>query len=462
MYNDRLPPHDIAAEEAVIGSVLIDGDSLGRITAFTAPRDFWGEKNRWCFHAFLELERRGEAINQITVSHELARHKGPDGSENRLEDIGGSAYLSHLVMVVPTSVHIEHYARIVQRTSIMRQLIEAGGRISEIGLHGNEAHIEDAIRGAEEILSEIRSSRLSGDWRHIRDIIDDSFMAGADLDGDATANPVTTGLATVDNLLGQGMQRSNLLILAARPSVGKSALAFAVARAAANDGNRVGIFSLEMSAQEVAMRMLATLANVEMQRIRINLLSRDEEGRLIDAMGTLSDMSIYIDDTPLQTAIEIRSKARRLHNDQGCDLFILDYLQLIEGGRRDGNRVAEMTEISRMMKGIARDLHVPFLACSQLSRAIEQRPSHRPILSDLRESGALEQDADVVAFIHREAIYATREEWEKRNPGMEYPERIAELLVAKQRNGPIGDISLYYDRPTGTFGDLAFLPRTEG
>ena len=464
MYVDRLPPHDIAAEESVIGSILIDGDSLSRVASFLRPQDFYGEKNRWCFEAFLALFERSEAINQITVSHELSlRRSRGEEQENRLEEIGGSAYLSHLVMVVPTSVHIEYYARIVQRTSIMRQLIDVGGRISEIGLHESDADTDAALSRAEDLLFRIRAGRGSGDFVHIREVLDTYMEESAALHGPDAAHisPVATGFPGIDNLLGNGMQRSDMLVLAARPSLGKSTLAFNIARAAADSGNRVGIFSLEMSRDQIGMRLLASEADVDSYRIRIGLLSNDEESRLLDAIGVLSDLPVYIDDTPIQTIVDMRGKARRLQSERGLDLLIIDYLQLIGGGGRIDNRAQEMGEISRSIKGMARDLDIPIIACSQLSRAIEQRPNHRPLLSDLRESGSIEQDADVVAFIHREDVYVSREDWEKRNPTEPYPQNIAEIIFAKHRNGPVGTVPLYFRNDLVRFESLETTPSME-
>ena len=453
MYVDRLPPHDANAEESVIGSILIDGDSLNRITSFLRPADFYGEKNQWCFDAFLALFNRGEAINQVTVAHEL-------NLQERLEELGGSAYLSHLVMVVPTSVHIEYYARIVQRTSIMRQLIDVGGRISEIGLTESDADTDAALSRAEDLLFRIRAGRGSGDFVHIREVLDTYMEESAALHGPDAAHisPVATGFPGIDNLLGNGMQRSDMIVLAARPSLGKSTLAFNVARAAADSGNRVGIFSLEMSRDQIGMRLLASEADVDSYRIRIGLLSNDEESRLLDAIGVLSDLPLYIDDTPIQTIVDMRGKARRLQAERGLDLVIIDYLQLIGGGGRIDNRAQEMGEISRSIKGMARDLDIPVIACSQLSRAIEQRPNHRPLLSDLRESGSIEQDADVVAFIHREDVYVSREDWEKRNPTEPYPENIAEIIFAKHRNGPVGTVPLYFRNDLVRFESLETTP----
>lgn len=445
MYAERLPPHDIDAEEAVIGSILIDGEAITRVTSFLKPSDFYGEKNRWCYEACLALFERGEAINQVTVAHELSLR-------DRLQELGGASFLSHLVAKVPTSVHAEYYARIVQRTSTMRQLIRAASDIAAIGYQG-AADTDTALRAAEEILFGIRSGRLSRDFVHIREILDTYMEESAAIHSAAERNlaPVPTGFTDMDKLLGGGLQRSDMVVVAARPSLGKSTLAFNIARHAAGAGFTVGIFSLEMSREQIGIRLLASEASVDSYRLRLGLLSESEERRLLDAIGMLSDLPIYIDDTPVQTIVEMRGKARRLQAEHGLDLLLVDYLQLIGGTGRTDNRVQEMGEISRSLKGLARDLDIPVLACSQLSRAVEQRPSHRPLLSDLRESGSIEQDADVVAFIYREDVYITREEWEKRNPSDPYPQNIAEIIVAKHRNGPVGTVPLYFRSDVSRF-----------
>ena len=373
----------------------------------------------------------------------------------RLDEVGGTAFLGHIVRTVPTSVHVEHYARIVQRTSVMRQLITVAGDIAAIGYEGS-TDVDSTLSQAEALLYGVRSDRSSGDFQLLRAILDTYMEQTASLDlGDAALAPVPTGFADLDKLLGNGMQRSDLIVLAARPSLGKSSLAFNIARHAAGVGSRVGIFSLEMSAEQIGNRLLAGEADVDSYRLRLGLLSDAEEKRVLDGIGVLSDLPLYIDDTPIQGTVEMRGKARRLQADKGLDLIIVDYMQLMgETGRRSDNRTQEMGEISRALKALARDLGIPVLALSQLSRAPEQRPSHRPILSDLRESGSIEQDADVVAFIYREDMYTKREEWERREPSRPYPENIAEIIIAKHRNGPIGTVNLYFRSKVVRFESL--------
>ena len=456
MYADRLLPHDADAEESVVGSILIDGESLNRITSFLKASDFYLAKNRWCYEACLSLADRGEPINQVSVAHELSLRE-------RLEDSGGAAYLGHLVRAVPTSVHVEHYGRIVQQASVMRQLIAAAGEIASIGYAGT-ADSDSALGRAEDLLFRVRSGRESRDFKALREVLDVHMeeTATVDVDSDRLKAPVPTGFTDLDRLLGNGLQRSDLIILAARPSLGKSTLAFNAARYAASQGARVGIFSLEMSAEQIALRLLSSEANVDGQRLRLGLVSEAEQRRELDAIGTLSELPIYIDDTPIQGVVEMRGKARRLQAEHGLDLVVVDYLQLMSSGegRRSDNRVQEMGEFSRSLKGLARDLDIAMLACSQLSRAPEQRPSHRPILSDLRESGSIEQDADVVSFIYREDMYTSREDWEKRNPSEPYPENVADIDVAKHRNGPTGRVPLYFRKDVVRFENLEQSSRT--
>ena len=281
----------------------------------------------------------------------------------------------------------------------------------------------------------------------IREILDQYMEDVASLQAsrDIHLSPIATGFPDLDKLLGGGLQRSDLVIIAARPSLGKSTLAFNIARHAAEQLARVAVFSLEMSAEQIGIRLVASEADVDSHRMRVGLLNSQEEQREHDAIGYLSELPIYIDETPFQRIVEMRSKITRLHNEEPIDLLIVDYIQLIAGSSgRSENRVMDMGEISRSLKSIARELDVPVLALSQLSRAPEQRLNHRPLLSDLRESGSIEQDADVVAFIYREDKYVTREEWDKRSPSNPYPSNVAELIVAKHRNGPTGSVHLFF------------------
>ena len=454
MQADRLPPHDLSAEESVLGSILIDGMSLTQVTGFLAADDFYREINRQVFEACYELVQRDEAINQVTVTHELE-------NKDLLESIGGAAYLSHLVEVTPTSVHIEHYANLVHRTATMRRLIAAAGDIADIG-YNNDPDVDIALSAAEDALFGIRQGSQNRDFVPLSETLNTYLESSGGLDEDEDGKPtapITTGYNRLNEIMVGGLQRSDMVVLAARPSVGKSMMGLNFTLAAALAGKTVGIFSLEMGREQIALRMLAAQSTVNMQRLRTGLLSPDEETKRVNSIGLLSDLSIYVDDTPFQTVAEMRGKAQRLQMVHDLDFLIVDYMQLINGGSaggREGNRAQEVSEISRQMKGMARDLHIPVLAISQLSRAVEHRTSHRPMLSDLRESGSIEQDADVVMFIHREDKFTTEDEWTKANPTEPYPRDRASLIIAKHRNGPTDEVEMRVRDSIGVFEELSF------
>jgi replicative DNA helicase len=432
---DRLPPHDIQAEESVIGSLLIDGEAITDVHGFLKPDDFYRQRNRLCYEAVVELFNRDEAVDTVTVAHELE-------SKGVLEEVGGTAYLAHLVSTVPTSVHVEHFGRLVHRTATMRRLITAASDIAEIG-YADDADVERALSEAEDVIFNIRSGTATRDFVHIGEALNPYLEEASGLDNleNADTAPIPTGYDNMQKLFG-GLQRSDMIVLAARPSIGKSTFGLNLAVNAAKERARVGIFSLEMGREQVAMRLLASEARLNMHDIRLRRFSPTDEERLVDAIGLLSDLAIYVDDTPFQTVAEMRGKARRLQLTHGLDFIVVDYMQLINGssGRRDGNRAQEVSEISRQMKAMARDLNVPVIAISQLSRAIERRESHRPVLSDLRESGSIEQDADIVMFIHREDRFIDEEQWNRSNPDRPYPRNLAEIIVAKHRHGPIDNL----------------------
>jgi replicative DNA helicase len=452
MYAEKLPPHDADAEEAVIGSLLIDGEVINRIAPLVGTSDFYRERNRWCYEACQSLYHRGEAIDQISVARELSL-------KERLEEVGGPGYLSHVIAAVPTSVHAEHFARIVNRTATMRRLIQAAGDIASIG-YEDAPDTEQALQRAEDILFRVRNTHVTRDFVTIREVLDQYLEESSDLPLDHGVAPIPTGFLDVDNALGR-LQRGDLFILAARPALGKSTLAMNVARNAAGQGAVVAVVSLEMSREQLALRLLSAEAEVDSHLLRINLLGDTAQTRVVTGIGALSDLAIYMDDSPAQTVLEMRSKLRRLHTGRGIDLVIVDYLQLISGRENRGeNRVQELSDITRQLKAIARDLNVPVIAISQLSRAIEQRPDHHPQLSDLRESGSIEQDADVVAFIHRDDKYMSPEQWEQRHPTDPYPENLAQLVIAKNRHGPTRSIHLFFDGKYSRFLNLATEPAT--
>ena len=439
LYAERLLPHNTEAEEALIGSLLIDGECVARIAPMLQPGDFYRERNQLCYDAALALSNRNQAVDQLTLAGELARTE-------KLELVGGMAYLSHLVASTPTSVHAEDYAEIVSRTATMRKLIAAGSKIAELG-YSDTDDLENTLRQAEDAVYGVRNTTRQRDFQSFRDIFDRYLQdqaSAADLLTVADV-PLMTGFSDLDELLG-GVQRSDLMILAARPSVGKSTLALNMAMHNAKTGRTCAIFSLEMTADQLALRALAAETGIDSHRLRLGLYTTTEEDRIMQAAGMLSDLPVHIDDTPYQGMVEIRGKARRLHLQHGLDLVMVDYLQLVQGQQRgqQTNRVQEITEISRSLKVLAGELDVAVIACSQLNRMVENRPNNRPRLSDLRDSGSIEQDADVVMFIHREDMYVTEEEWGQTHPGQPYPRGMAELIVAKHRKGPNGSVMLQF------------------
>ena len=435
---EKLPPHGIDAEEAVIGSLLIDGKSMFQINSLLPDSSyFYHERNKWLYEACLSLYQRDEGINQITLAQELDR-------QGKLETCGGAAYLSHLVSIVPTSLDIEHYAQIVYRLAISRRLIDAAKQIETLG-YGADPDIENSMGKAESILFSVRNGETLGDFVHIGQVIAKYFETELPPE-ESTTSPIThvdTKFNGLDEMLG-GLQQSDLIIIAARPSMGKTSLILNIARnAALEQGACVALFSLEMAREPLVLRLLSSESGVNLSHIRLGLHTEAEEKRVMDATGILSEAKIYIDDSPRLRMAEMRSKARRLFYEQGVNLIIVDHLGLIDGQNRD--RVQEISQISRSLKGLARELNIPVIAVSQLSRASEWRADHRPQLSDLRDSGSIEQDADVVMFIYREEYYfLNRDEWESQHPGQAYPEGLAEVIIAKHRNGPVGQVNMRF------------------
>ncbi len=452
-FLERLPPHDVEAEEAVIAAILVDPEAISRVSSILKAPDFFREKNAWIYEAASDLWERDEAINQITIAHELDRH-------DRLEEIGGQTYLGDIIRHLPTSVGVEFSARIVKRDSTYRGLINAATGILQ---HAYEApaDIDAVFSRAEELIQRLRSGENFRDFVHIGQILQ------AYLDEDAEAAErrdlaaVEAGFSDLDHLLG-GLKREDLIIVGARPSVGKSSFALGIARnAAINQGANVAFFSLEMSAEQLAVRLLAAESGVDSTRLRLGGQTELEERRIIRATGELAGADIWFDDSPVLTVAELRSKVRRLASAHGVDLVVVDYLQLMQSdnswnGRE--NRVQEISYISRTLKGLARELNVPVIALAQLSRAIEQRHPRIPMLSDLRDSGSIEQDADVVVFLSREELYTTREQWMAEHPEMPesaYPQGVAQVIVAKHRNGPTGTVELRFRQRLAKFEDWA-------
>jgi len=455
---EKLPPHDIEAEEAVVASLLVDAEAIYKVAPRLKAEDFFREKNAWIYEACRALWDRSESINQITVAHELARR-------GRLEDIGGVSYLSRLTTELPTSVGVEHYAGIVQRDATYRKLISAAGHIAQLAYEGG-ADIGEVLGRAETLISGVRQGDTLRDFVHIRELLA-GYLENAEAGLGAVAaqaRAVTTGFMDLDTLLG-GLKRGDLVIVAARPSLGKTSLVLNFARnAAARQSGTVAFFSIEMAAEQLVQRLLAMESGVDSTRLAFGQHSDRDERRISQALGVLSDLSVYFDDSAMLTVAEMRAKARRLQMERGLDLVLVDYLQLMHSGMRNENRVQEVSYISRSLKQLARDLDVPVIACSQLSRAAESRANNVPQLSDLRESGSIEQDADVVMFIYREDKYVAREEWQRQHPDRpadSYPAGITQLVVAKHRNGPTGTIHLRFREKMARFEDLLVREPTD-
>ena len=446
-----LPPHDVAAEEAVIAALLLDAtESYPRVLPLLQPRDFFREQNGWCYDACLALADRGEAITIPTLAHELER-------AGRLDAMGGEPYLAELVGRHFSAVGVEAHARIVARDALYRRLIQAAGQIAQTAYEGGP-DAGRVISAAEALLLGIRSTEAAGDFRRLRDLLDQFLEDPGEAVEGLLVSAVRSGFMDLDALLG-GFKRGDLVILASRTGVGKSALLLNFARnAAVGQHGTVAFYALEMSGEQLAMRLLSAEADVDATRLRLGMHTEQEEARIMNAIGTLGEVSVFIDDSAVLTVPEIRAKARRLQAEHGLDLVIVDYLQLLHSASLFGeNRASELGKITRSLKELARALEVPVIAAAQLSRAVETRTPHIPMLSDLRESGSIEQDADVVMFIYREDVYLTREDWQDQHPeeaGGQHPSGLAQIIVAKHRNGPTGVITVRFRDRTASFQDL--------
>ena len=435
----RVPPQDLEAEISVLGSLMLDHEAIFRVADVLAAHDFYKPAHREIYEAITDLFVKREPVDVLSVTSRLRE-------KNKLEDIGGSSYLATLVNAVPTASHIEHYATLVRRKRLFRDLIGASHHIAQLG-YKEADNIEELIDEAEQKIFGIAKDSLRQEFFPIKEGLADALERIDRLHkGDGALRGVPTGFADLDGYLA-GLQKSDLVILAARPSLGKTSLALNIARnVAAEEKKAVGVFSLEMSREQVIDRLIASEASVDLWRLRTGKLSSEgpdnDFTRLSDAMDALSQIPIFIDDSASPTVMELRAKARRLQAQHDVGLIVIDYLQLIRGHGNTDSRVQEVSEISRSLKGLAKELNVPVLALSQLSRGIEMRgPSAKPKLSDLRESGSIEQDADVVMFIYRED--KAKENSDKKN--------IAEILIEKHRNGPTGKIELYFNEQSAAF-----------
>jgi len=439
---DRLPPQSIEAEQSVLGAVLIDRDAMIEIADFLKPEDFYRQAHARIYAVMLDLSERREPIDIVTVSESLER--GGD-----LEAIGGRSYLGTLSNSTPTAVHAAQYARIVERKAVLRNLIGAAGKIAGIG-YEDPAEISEAIDRAEAELFAVSERRVSAGFSPLKSLLHDAYDRLDYLHAHrGEISGVRSGFGDLDALT-TGLQKSDLVILAARPSVGKTSFALNIAEhAAVRDKQSVGIFSLEMSKEQLVLRLLSSVSGIDSQRLRTGFLEELDFARIAPAMNALSEAPIYIDDTPNISTMELRTKARRLQAEVGLDLVIVDYLQLMQSSvtTKDANRVQEVAEISRGLKALARELKVPVLALSQLSRQPEMRESKEPRLSDLRESGSIEQDADLVMFLYREK--------ERGSDDQQAEGEVVKLKLAKHRNGPTGEIDLWFKKAQTRFVNYA-------
>jgi replicative DNA helicase len=440
---DRTLPHNLEAEKSVLGAILINNDAFNHAAELIDSRDFFRDAHRRIFDKMVALSERGDAIDLVTLKEELQR-------ASELEQVGGPAYIASLADGVPRTANVEHYARIIKEKATLRNLIHSANRILSTAYEA-EQDADLILDSAEKAIFEIAEDRIREGFVPLRDLVQSSFATIEKLQqhkGMVTGVP--TGFVDLDEMT-SGLQPSDLVLVAARPSMGKTSFVLNVAQhVGIHTDMTVGFFSLEMSKEQLFMRMLTSEARIDSHRFRSGYLSEKDYGRLSHALGTLAEARVFIDDTASIGVLEMRAKARRLQAEHGLNLLIIDYIQLMQGRGRFESRQQELASISRSLKGLAKELNVPIVALSQLSRAPETRSDHRPQLSDLRESGALEQDADVVMFIFREDQYRTSEGQPNQDAA-----GIAEIIVGKQRNGPTGVAKLAFIKEHTRFENLA-------
>lgn len=432
----KLPPQNLEAEQSVLGSILIDTEAIYKVAEFLIPENFYKVAHNIIFEAMRELFNERKSIDVLTLSSQLKTKK-------QLEKVGGTAYLTELVNSVPTAAHIEDYAKIIREASVRRRMISLAAKFEEMA-YSEEKELSDLLDEAEGKLINLAQNYTESDFVHISTLLEEAYERAEALNKDPSKlRGIPTGFNYLDNLLG-GFQRSDLVILAARPSVGKTTMAMDFVRhAAIKAKSRVAIFSLEMSSTQLMDRLLSVQAHIGLWDLRMGKIKDELFPMLADAMGVLSETSLYIDDTPGISIMDMRTKARKLQVEKGLDMIIVDYLQLIRG-RNTENRVQEVSDISRSLKGLARELDIPVVALAQLSRAVEQRTDGIPQLSDLRDSGSIEQDADVVMFL-------SRLEEDEAQPS---DNLLVLLQVAKHRNGPTGSTELYFVKDQVTFKEV--------
>ncbi len=435
----RLPPHNLDAEQAVLGSLLLDRDVIAQVLEILSPVDFYREPHATIFSAIADLLERGEPVDIVTVVDSL-RNQG------KLETVGGSSYIASLASVVPTASNALYYSRIVEQKSVLRRLIEAGTRIASLG-YDTDTPLEELIDQSEKLVFTIAQRRLSTDFVEIKGLVTEVYARIDNLfHNKRLTTGVRTGFEALDRMTA-GFQSSDMVIVAARPSVGKTSFCLNMAEhVALREKLPVAIFSLEMSKEQLVQRMICSQARVDAQKVRTGFLSNEDMERLSNSVPELYRAPIYIDDTPGITLMEIRVKVRRLKMERGLGIVVVDYLQLMSNRTRAENRVQEISEMTRGLKNLARELQVPIVVISQLSREVEKREGKKPQLSDLRESGSIEQDADTVLMLFREDLYKQRESGEQTGS--------TDIIIAKQRNGPIGTVKLKFIKEYTRFENL--------
>lgn len=433
---NRIPPHSVESEQSILGSIILDKEAIITVAEIIQPMDFYKEAHKIIYECMLKLNSNNEPIDLITLVEELRK-------EGHLDSIGGISYLTSLSTIVPTTSNVKYYANIVKEKSVMRQLIKASNEIINLGYDAS-TNVQDILDKAEKNIFDISQEKSSDDIQPISLVLQDTFETLEKLCTDKSdVTGITTGFADLNKKI-NGLQRTDLILLAARPAMGKTAFSLNLVQNAALKGDAsVAVFSLEMSKEQLVQRMLSAQSNVELSKIKTGNLGASDWPRIIDALSVLSEANIFIDDTPGIKISEIRSKCRRLKIEKGLDLILIDYLQLMEGEGKNENRQQEIAKISRSLKILAKELDCPVVALSQLSRSPELRKDHRPILSDLRESGSIEQDADIVMFLYRDEYY--HDDSEKKN--------IGEVIIAKNRHGETGNVELVWFGQVQKFAD---------
>ncbi|HAU5415422.1 TPA: replicative DNA helicase [Clostridioides difficile] len=432
----RIPPHSVESEQSILGSILLDKDAIITVTETIKPDDFYKEAHKIIYECMITLSNKGEPIDLITLTEELRK-------QGHLNDIGGISYITSLSTIVPTTSNVKYYADIVKEKSVLRKLIKASNEIINLGYSG-ATKIEDVLEQAEKSIFDISQEKTSDDFKSINLVLMDAYdMIEKLYTNKSDVTGITTGFKDLNKKI-NGLQRTDLILIAARPAMGKTAFSLNLVQNAALKGDAsVAVFSLEMSKEQLVQRMLSSQSSVELKKIKTGTLNDNDWPRIIDAMAVLSDAKIHIDDTPGIKISELRSKCRKLKIEKGLDLVLIDYLQLMEDEGNNESRQQEISKISRSLKILAKELNCPVVALSQLSRAPEQRADHRPMLSDLRESGAIEQDADIVMFLYRDEYYHADSE----------SKNIGEVIIAKNRHGETGSVELVWLGEVQRFGD---------